>query len=286
MSPSSDPLICVAYDGSVNGHWVARYAIHIASATPARRLRVVHVQGREISSDLLDRKLEHITADSERAGVDIAVHQVREKGDVATAILEAVPAGEDALLLCGTRARARPGRLLAGTVSERLLRSGHCHVLALRVLVPGLLGAPRRLLLPVAGNPGEARSVAPFLRLLIRGAEEFRLLRVMIARRGTAELSSASRRAGLRDHGQAAVTHFENELRAVLPLEDVRVDAHVRIADDWTTPAIILAGQHKSELVLVGGTARELSRGRLRRATLERLLDDAPCDVAVYRAAR
>lgn len=283
-APSREAAVCCAYDGSVNGHWIARYAIHLAAGLPVPRLRLVHAWARRPSPALLAHRLDHVIADGERAGVAVSVHEVRETGDVAQAVLGGVPAGPHAMLVCGARARPGSRGVLAGTVSERLLRAGHCHVLVLRVLQPGLLGAPRRLLLPLAGNPGEARAAAPFLRLLLPGAQELRLLRVMVARRGAPERSTAEGRARLRGHGQAAITAFENELRDALALEDTHLDAHVRIADDWAEAALVLAGQHRAELVLAGASPRELASGRLRASALERLLEDAPCDAGVYRA--
>lgn len=47
----------------------------------------------------------------------------------------------------------------------QLLRSGPCNVLVVRVVHPGLLGSPRRLLLPVSARAGDCRSALPFLGL-------------------------------------------------------------------------------------------------------------------------
>lgn len=91
--------------------------------------------------------------------------------------------GSQSLLVCRIPTeKNRPRCRLSGTLAENLLRTGHCNVLALRILMPGLLGAPRKLLLPVACNPGEARAVAPFLRRLLPSADELHVFRAMITR--------------------------------------------------------------------------------------------------------
>lgn len=281
----SDLSICCAYDGSVNAHWVARYAIRCASATSSRSLRLIHARDRHISEGLMERKLAHMLAECENAGIDARIHDVRTGGNVAEAVLEAVPAIAGTVLVCGTRARARRQRLLAGTVSEALLRQAPCSVLALRVVLPGLLGAPRRVLIPVAGNPGEGRSAAAIVELLLSGLDELHLLRVVVTDATSARFAPRNTAARLRDQGRAAVTHVENELRQALALGDVHVDSYVRVAEDWVRPSLITAGQHKCGLILAGASERLLS-GAVDEARLtERLLADTPCDVGIFRGA-
>lgn len=282
---AATPAVCCAFDGSVNAHWVARYAIRLAAAVPVRTLRILHVDDGAAVPVRFAERLLHLEAECRRAGVRPVVRELPAARDIARALLESLPPGAGTVLVCGTRAGARAHRLITGTVSERLLRAGRCHVLAVRVLAPGLLGAARRLLLPVAGHPGEARAAAPLLRLLLPGADELHLLRVMPADRRTVDHASSEAMQGLRAHGMAAVTHYEAELRAVLPLTGLHVDTHVRVAEDWTRAAVVVAGIYHTELVLAGGSDRELGGGWLSPSPLERLLARAPCDIGIYRAA-
>jgi nucleotide-binding universal stress UspA family protein len=283
--PGNETRICCAYDGSVNAHWVARYAIHLAASTAARTLRFIHVRDRHISNGLLARKLEHVLGDCERAGIEATVHDVQAQRGVSESVLEALPGGPDALLLCGTRARARRQRLLAGTVSESLLRAARCSVLALRVVLPGLLGAPRRVLMPVAGNPGEARAAVPVLRLLLPTLEELHLLRVVPTADTQARIASRETLESLRAQGRASVTHVENELRGAMALADTHLDAYVRIAKEWVGPSIVAAGQHGCGLILAGASQRLLGGTAAEMRRMERLLAHAPCDVGILRSA-
>ncbi len=281
----TEPHICCAYDGSVNAHWVVRYAIHLAGSTPSKTLRLVHVRDGRISETLLARKLEHVLGDCGRAGVEATVHDVRTRGRVVDAVLDAVPSGAETLLLCGTRARARQRRLLEGTVSESLLRAGACSVLALRVVLPGLLGAPRRVLLPVAGKPGEGRAASKLLELLSPTLEQLHLLHVVPSGRTRSRIATGPALAGLRTRGRAAVGRIEEELVTALPLGDIHVDAYVRIAEDWTGQSIIVAGQHKCGLILVGASPRLLGANAAELRRIERLLAMTPCDVGILRVA-
>lgn len=282
---AATPAVCCAFDGSVNAHWVARYAVRLAAAGSARTLHILHVADGALAPARLAERLGRLEAECRRAGVMPVPHELPGRGDVAQALLEATPPGADTMLVCGTRAGARPHRLITGTVSERLLRAERCNVLAVRVLAPGLLATARRLLLPVAGHPGEARATAPLLRLLLPGSEELHLLRVMAAAERIVDHTPVEMMQRLRRHGMAAVTHFETELHAALPAAGLHVDTHVRVAEEWTRAAVVVAGVYHADLMLVGGSDHELQGSWLAPSAIERLLARAPCDVGIYRAA-
>lgn len=282
----NEPHICCAYDGSVNAHWVVRYAIHLAANAPSRTLRLFHVRDGHISASLLERKLEHVLSDCGRAGVEATVHDVRTRGRVADALLDAVPGGAETLLLCGTRARARQSRLLAGTVSESLLRTAACSVLVLRVVLPGLLGAPQRVLMPVAGNPGEGRAAGRVLGLLSPTLRTLHLLHVVPTARARVRTATGPDLVGLRARGRTAVGRVEKELRSALSLDRIHVDAYVRIAEDWAGQSIIAAGQHKCGFILTGASLRLLGGSAAELRRMERLLAASPCDVGILRVPR
>lgn len=55
-----DLAIYLAYDGSINGDWVARYAIRLTGNTPARQLTLLHIDDKTIPAARLTAKLEDI----------------------------------------------------------------------------------------------------------------------------------------------------------------------------------------------------------------------------------
>lgn len=152
-----------AYDGSINGDWVSHYAIHLVAGHPDKSLHLLHVDDGQTSESSLNSKLQRLRGECNRAGVKLVPDVVTSAGDVYRAIRSHVPPGPQHALLCGLRVRSQKQGLLRGTVSERLLRSQHCNVLAVRVVQPGLLGVPRRLLWPITDNSHRIRFGLPFL---------------------------------------------------------------------------------------------------------------------------
>ncbi len=151
-------MIFFAYDGSINGDWVSHYATHLAARHARKTLQVIHVRDGTTSEAKLERELVPIRAESERLRIELIVRNEVLHGSVFESIRSLVPAGPASFLVCGARARERQRGLLSGSVAEQSLRSGHCNVLAVRVVNPGQLGVPRRLLVPVSGDPHGFRS--------------------------------------------------------------------------------------------------------------------------------
>ena len=273
-------MIYCAYDGSVNAHWVARYALHMAAATAGRALHLVHVEDGRVSDALIARKLAHVVDECAGAGVHASVRSEQCTRSVAHAILEAVGHGPDDLLLCGARARPRDRAFLAGTVSHALLSRPPCNVLALRIVSPGVLGVPRRLLLPVSGNRGEGAALARFVAPLAPEAQEVHFLRVMLTSDHDLRHATPAMKAGWRATGHAALGQVEDELCAAVDLRGLHVDGYVRIAETWSRPALVAAGQHRCDLVLAGTSPPSLAD---RDGELETLLTHASCDVGIWR---
>lgn len=272
-----------AYDGSINGDWVSHYAIRLAAAQEDRRLDLVHVRDGRAKGAELEEKLDRLRGESERHGVELLVHRLPSARRVADAIRAVVPAGSEHYLICGTRVRERRRGFLSGTTSEQLLRSGHCNVLAVRVVQPGLLGSPRRLLLPVAERPGDFRSALPFLRLF--GPQVSHLHIVSVARVGRWSLRRMTHEASERSRspGEACCERVEQEIRERLGLGAKVMDAQVVVSDDVPKEILIAANKTKSRLIYMGASERNLTERLVYGNPIERVLRDATCDVAIYR---
>lgn len=271
-----------AYDGSVNGDWVSHYAVHLAAARD-RRLDLVHVRDRQTSEPELESKLERLRAECERAGIELVPHIMNPDGTVLKTILARVPQGPEHDLVCGTRVRERKRGFLSGTISEQLLRSGHCNVLALRVVQPGLLGMPRRLLLPVSGHPRGLRSGLPFLRLFAPQISHLHLLLVVRVGRWRFLRMSHEAITRLRLPGQEYCHHIEEEIGEQLGLGAKIVDAHVTVSDDVPKEIVIAANKVRARLIYMGASERSLAERFFYGNPIEQVLRDATCDVAIYR---
>ncbi len=277
--------IHLAYDGSLHGDWTARYALSLAGSLREPRLRVVHVA--ELGAELADLagRLAWLERQGRDAGVVIEVERVKGP-DVYFALDRAVPARPDTLLVCGTRARDRGRGLLLGTPTERLLRAGGRNVLALRVLDPGSLGAPERVLVPLSDNPRAARRILPLLELLAPRTHELSLYRAVAVSELAFRHLSAHASHELVEEALARLDAERALLDEHLELGPRRIDARVEVCDDWPRSVLLTASRMRARLILLGATERSLPKRFFLGNPTEQVLRGASTDVGIFRAAR
>lgn len=276
-------MLVFAYDGSLNGDWVAHYAVRFAVHTPERRLLLVHVHSDAAPpSPRLRERIARIAAECRRVDVAMETRLLTGGEDAVTArLLEAVPPG--ATLVAGARARPRRLTFLAGTVSARLLASARFAVVAIRVAQPGLLGQPGRVLLPLSQPERDARAAVPFLRLLGADLHRLHVLHVSEVSHLHHRFLSSGSSERLSIEGRAVTTRAEAVLQAGLEPLRFELDASVVVSDDTAREIRMHAGKDRSRLVLLG--ASEHASRLAYRSTIERVLREAPCDVAVHGGA-
>lgn len=268
-------VLAFAYDGSLHGDWVARYALRFAAHTASRRLRVIHVTVDDEHAAAVPAGLERLATEAARIDVVVEPDLVPPGGgDVASRILDA--AGRDATIVTGTRARGRA--LLARTVSARLLAARRAPVIALRVVHPGVLGQPGRALLPVMARPGFAAAALPLLRLLAPDLERLHLVAVCAVARLRARWQPAVATRHLLTAAHERLDAAERELRAGLGAAAPPLDATVVIAADPAHELALQTARHRARLIALDADA---PRGA--HLTPEAVLRAAPADVAVFR---
>jgi len=275
-------MLVFAYDGSLNGDWVAHYAVRFAANTSARTLRLVHIADAS-PEPALDERIARIADECAVVGVALETALVaRGEASVAERLLEVVP--ERATLIAGTRARPRNRLWLAGTVSARLLETARCSVIAIRVVNPGVLGQPGTVLLPFAGRPRQVTLALPLLRLL---GPDLRRLHVLFVREVSAPRFRVMRHEvaeTLLAEGRAFLAPIEAELRDGLAPRRVALDSSVVVSSDAAAEIRTCAGTHRSRLIALGASRRSLPERVVFGSPIEQLLRDTPSDVAVYRS--
>jgi nucleotide-binding universal stress UspA family protein len=276
-------MITFAYDGTINGDWVSRYAVRLSSRHPQRRLRLVLVDEARLPRRELESRVSRIGAECGLAGVAFESAILPRARDVFTTLDRETPTGSGAFLVLGTRVGRRSGGLLAGSVGESMLRAGRRNVLVVRVLHPGLLGAPRQLLLPVGGHRRGFASGIPFLRLFAADIAAAHIVNVRPVGSAAYRALTQVRSEGLRSEGARYCRRVEREIVEALGLPAGVLRTHVVVSDDTAREIVVLAGRLRSELIFLGASERGLSHRLLHSSSLERVLRDAPCDVAVYR---
>jgi nucleotide-binding universal stress UspA family protein len=276
-------MIILAYDGSLNGDWVSRYAMRFAAHTESA-LTVLHVRDGSLGNDRLHVKLQRLEQESRALGVEFVVEILPEGTDVYCTLLEHIPSGPENVVVCGTRVRSRQRRFLSGTVAEKLLRAGLFPVLALRVVQPGLLGAPRDLLLPLMGQPRCFEEVRPFFRMLLPEIDRLFLLRCMQVGAMRLPLLSMARREAMRRAGERYLSGVGEEILHRRDGNTFLLDWRIAICDDCVSEILIQASRLKVHMVLISASERLLGHRLLHDNPLERMLHGAPCDVGIYRS--
>jgi len=275
-------VLVFAYDGSLNGDWVAHYAVRFAANTSARELRLVHLSEDRPASHLQER-IARITDECRAIGVALQTEHVAGGGaDVAARLLGLVPKG--ATLIAGTRSRPRGSALLAGTVPARLFDAGRFSVIAIRVVHPGVLGQPGRVLLPLTGRPRAAENALPLLRLLGPDLHHLHVLRVRDLPRLGFPMRSDERDERLLAEGRRSVAAIEEALRTSLAPHRFDLDSSVVVSDDTAKEILLQARNHRSRLICLGASERTLSQRVIQGSLVEQVLRAAPSDVAVHRS--
>jgi nucleotide-binding universal stress UspA family protein len=274
-------VLVFAYDGSLNGDWVAHYAVRFAANTSARKLRLVHIAD-GASESSLDEHIARIADECKVLGVALESELTPRRGaSVAERLLEIVPGR--ATLIAGLRARPRNRAFLAGTVTARLLEAGRFSVIAMRVVHPGVLGQPGSVLLPIAGRPHQSAHALPLLRLLGEDLQHLHLLFVREVSGLRLRFMSHEDAEKLLAEGRALVAPIEDALRLGLAPLRFELESSVAVSDHALKEIVLYACKLRSRLIALGASRRTLLERVVFGNPVEQLLRDAPADVAVYR---
>lgn len=276
-------MIILAHDGSLYGEWVSRYAINFALGEKDRKLLVLHVPEGKITPVMVEARLERLIDDCAEHELSCHCEYLPPDQDVYRSLRHAIPHDPTALLVCGTRVKARNRAYLSGSIAEKLLRTHQCPVLALRVTQPGLLGIPGNLLLPLAGHGTGAERFWPvFMRFLphLRSVQLFRSLNIHYLRYPHL---SRNREQTLREIGIVYLEQILREIDEKLPERRFRVDRRVAVSSNWSDEILVLASRLHVQLILLGVSERTLAHRLFYGVGLERILHKSPCDVGIYR---
>lgn len=276
-------MIILAHDGSVYGDWVARYALRFAADEQDRKLLLLHVRDGKVSSEIVDSRFNRLAGECTSASVEFLAQDLPLGASVHRSLRQAIPPEPEALLVCGTRVKARRQKYLGGSVSEKLLRMHQCPVLALRVVQPGLLGNPHDLLLPLAGHLHGFPRIEPIIRRLRPHLRSVHLCRTMHVNPLRHPYLSPVMQRRLKQVGNSYLERFRTEMAASLGAETFRYDQRVMISSDWAHEVLLHASHLKTQLMLLGLTERSLTYRVLHSTSIETILHKTPCDVGIYR---
>lgn len=273
----------LAYDGSINADWVSRYALNMAHNAGSRHLVLVHIDDQVFSSQTMADKMAIVQAEAADLDVHLDCRIVPLSGGVSASLCRAIPAGPDSLCVCGARITSRGKGFLAGTISEQLLRSRHCDVMAIRVVRPGLLGAPGDLLFPLSGHPLGFQAALSFFRLLAPGVRSLHLLRVMKVSSLWFRYMGVAKARTLRSEGMSYLNAVLDDIRRQHEASGLHVDGKVILSDDWVKEILIQASKLHTQMIIMGASDRNLPSRYFYGNKIEQILRETPCDVGIYR---
>jgi len=274
-------MVWLAYDGSLNGDWIFRYALRFAAQGNDRTLNLLHVDDGQVAPEALRDKLDRLETACLEEAVRLQPHYLSRGRGVLPTLLAALPDDNEHLLVCGARLRPRHRFYLRGTIAEGLLRARKLPALALRVVQPGLCGQAHDFLLPLAGHPQGFARAWPFFRYFLPDIRSLYLLRGMaVSSVRLPHLSQQGERAQI-STGEAYLEAVRREVLAHQREHPFLLDSSVTLCSDWSQEVLLQASRLKSQLLLLGATGRSL-RPLWRRDPLERVIAASPCDVGVY----
>ncbi len=278
-------MLVFAYDGSLNGDWVAHYAVRFAANAAEKRLRLVLVHSGPPEAHVAAR-ITRIADECRLFGVALEA-ELHASGNVGIAekLLALVPAGPRTTVICGTRARPRNGAYFGGTVAARLLQARGLSVVAIRVVHTGALGQPGRVLLPLAGHHDSAAGAAWLLRMLGADLHELHILHVHAVSTLRFRTLSPDGARRLARGGRTFVSGAETELRAKLAMSHLKLDSCVVVSDDVPREILNAAAKQRVRLIGLGASRRALPARLMRGDLIEKILIETTADVAVYRSA-
>ncbi len=275
--------IYLAYDGSINSDWIAKYAINMAENNGIRKINLIHVDDGIHSPEAITQKIAVIEDQAASFGVELSASTLPLSENVLLSLLDCIPKSEASLCICGTRSTSRGRGYLAGTISEKLLRCKHFNVFAIRVVKPGILGLPRQVLFPLSGHPRGVQGAMSLFALMAPHVKKIYLLRVMYISSLWFRYMSASRARSIRKSGTAYLDRILEELDRSFADTGLFIDGKVVLSDDWIKEILIYANRVKAQMIIMGASDRNLPSRYFYGNKIEQVLRHSPCDVAIYR---
>jgi len=281
MVTDTSSRIFLAYDGSINGDWISRYAIHIAANTDNGKLFLLHILDGSYTPEEICLKIKAIEAECAFHHVELGHALVPLKKNVWQTILESIPHESRNFCICGSRVSSRGRGFLTGTISEKLLQAKQFNVLAIRVVQPGLLGCPQDLLIPLVGTSVRYAPALPFYQLLANNIRKVHFLRVVHVNQLLQRYMSRTFLRSKRNKGLEFLAKMLTEIKEQYQTE-VRFDGRVIVSSDWVGETLVQASRLRAQLLLLEADDHKTFPNLFQLRKIERVLHNTTCDVALF----
>src|SRR3990170_5961845 len=163
--------ILMAVDGSFNAEATARYAVRFAHASGASLhvLTVIPPRATGAEKDAAMASVERIVREGRASQIETTglIREGRACPQIAAVVQEE---RIDLAMAAARRRHARENRYFIRTVSRWMMAELPCSVLAVRVVDPGRLAHPRKVLVSLGPDEALAARLAPVVFMLARTA--------------------------------------------------------------------------------------------------------------------
>jgi nucleotide-binding universal stress UspA family protein len=223
--------------------------------------------------DLLKLKQELRKKHSYVEGEDY--HPFMLEGEVAQAILDFAHQKEIDLIVVGTHGRSGLGKVLMGSVAERVFRHSPVPVLTLGPHLHQLAraGTPKNLLVPVDFTPASERAARYAVAMAREHDAKLTLLHVIERWPAQAQADRARVMQALREKGEAFISEEANGLRCSFRIEVGRVVETV----------LYTANGIEADLLVMGVRPRTGLLNRLMWPHAYEIVREAACPVLTVR---
>lgn len=295
----NNDLVYFAYDGSLNGDWVFRYALRIAKNLRNTSLIIIHVLDEKIPGDRLSDKFNFMQTECKKNKIKFQSSIVPKiKNSISLTIHNTItsqlPEDAQTLVICGARGRGKGRGYLRNTVSEQLLaiKNSPAHIMVVRVVQPGLLGQAADILMPISGRPLALDRALHFLEYLKKPLQSLHLLHVTRKPGLTTGLIWHSEKKF--KEKQTTARHYLRDVARVIKKyindPNIKVDWRSVTAINPLREIMVQSTHLKSQIILMGIPAISHHHQIFRRLLpsnrawndLEEFLRQTSCDIIFY----
>ncbi len=273
--------ILMAVDGSFNAEATARYAVRFAHASGASLhvLTVISPRATGAEKDAAMASVERIVREGRASQIETTglIREGRACPQIAAVVQEE---RIDLAMAAARRRHARENRYFIRTVSRWMMAELPCSVLAVRVVDPGRLAHPRKMLVSLGPDEALAAHLAPVVSMLARAAHVSAEI-LTIFEKSSGFLREAAPTVFRRHESRAG--EIAAPIRTALLGEGREAEEHFSVVPSACRETMARAVELHAEAILTAVTRREASRRMLRSHPLEILFRETPCDLLVFR---
>lgn len=273
--------ILAAVNEFTNSEVAARYAMALARSCGAS-LSLVYVVGEKVDREVFrraEKALERLFVEAGEQDVDVS--SFTERGDPFEKIRDIVRKSRTDIVFAASRKEDMEKRFFLRTLGRKFMISLPCAVAIVRVVRMGKIG-PKNILVPIRGRMSRIEERAYFVSKLAEAfGSKVTLFHLMepITRYFHGEISlSPSQR-------EKQVPKDMERFAECLRVSNIHYEKKTRYGKS-AREITIEAAHRRNDLIVMGGSERNILRSFISGNPVETVLRETPCDLIILRPKR